>query len=84
MPEESGGFGKGLYALARICETPGKSYSSVGLCFGMHCVGTAVISAKATPWQQQQYLEPIANGPRTYGNHYRDARALFKGKTIKL
>ena len=62
VPEESGGYGKGLYALARVCETLAKSYSSVGLCFGMHCVGTAVISAKATAWQKQKYLEPIASG----------------------
>lgn len=62
VPEESGGFGKGLYALARVCETLAKSYSSVGLCFGMHCVGSAVISAKATEWQKQKYLEPIASG----------------------
>ena len=47
VPEESGGHGQGLYALARICEELGKVYSSAGLCFGMHCVGTAVIAAKA-------------------------------------
>lgn len=61
-PEECGGMGHGLYVMARICETLGKSYSSVGLCFGMHCVGTAVISAKATAWQKKNYLEPIAEG----------------------
>lgn len=62
VPEESGGHGQGLYALARICEELGKVYSSAGLCFGMHCVGTAVIAAKATAWQKKQYLEPIARG----------------------
>jgi alkylation response protein AidB-like acyl-CoA dehydrogenase len=62
VPEESGGFGHGLFALARVCETLGKSYSSVGLCFGMHCVGSAVIAAKATVWQKKNYLEPIAAG----------------------
>lgn len=62
VPTESGGLGKGLYALARMCETLGKYYSSAGLCFGMHCVGTAVIAAKATPWQRQNYLEKIAEG----------------------
>ncbi|WP_231082431.1 acyl-CoA dehydrogenase family protein, partial [Staphylococcus aureus] len=62
FPAECGGLGQGLFALARICEELGKSYASVGLCYGMHCVGTAVIAAKATPWQKEHYLEPIAAG----------------------
>jgi alkylation response protein AidB-like acyl-CoA dehydrogenase len=62
VPPDLGGHGKGLFALARICETLGKSYSSVGLCFGMHCVGSAVIAAKATSWQKQNYLAKIAEG----------------------
>lgn len=62
VPKENGGIGAGLYALVRVCETLGKSYSSVGLCFGMHCVATAVIAAKATSWQKKNYLEPIAQG----------------------
>ena len=61
-PVDCGGMGQGLYALARICEELGKGYSSVGLCYGMHCVGTAVIAAKATDWQKKNYLEPIAEG----------------------
>ncbi len=62
VPVEYGGAGQGLYALVRICEVLGKSYSSAGLCFGMHCVGSAVIAAKATDWQKRLYLEPIAAG----------------------
>jgi alkylation response protein AidB-like acyl-CoA dehydrogenase len=62
VPVESGGLGGGLYALVRISEELGKAYSSAGLCFGMHCVGTAVIAAKATEWQKKNYLEPIAAG----------------------
>ena len=62
VPTESGGHGHGLYALARICEELGQAYASAGLCFGMHCVGTAVIAAKATAWQKKNYLEPIAAG----------------------
>lgn len=62
VPERHGGLGQGLFALARICEELGKSYSSAGLCFGMHCVGTAMIASKATQWQQQEYLVPIAEG----------------------
>lgn len=61
-PVDCGGHGHGLYALTRICEELGKGYSSAGLCFGMHCVGTAVIAAKATDWQKRNYLEPIARG----------------------
>ena len=62
VPKESGGLGGGLYALARISEELGKAYSSAGLCFGMHCVGAAVIAAKATESQKKEYLEPIALG----------------------
>lgn len=62
VPSSFGGLDQGLLALVRISEELGKSYSSAGLCFGMHCVGTAVIAAKATGWQQQNYLVPIAEG----------------------
>jgi len=62
VPKANGGLGHGLLALAKISEELGKGYSSAGLCFGMHCVGTAVIAAKATGWQQEQYLVPIAEG----------------------
>ena len=61
-PINCGGHGHGMYALARVCEELGKGYSSAGLCFGMHCVGTAVIAAKPTEWQKQNYLQPIASG----------------------
>ncbi|WP_256009535.1 acyl-CoA dehydrogenase family protein [Desertivirga xinjiangensis] len=62
VPKSCGGHGHGLYALARLSEELGKAYSSAGLCFGMHCVGSAVIAAKATAWQKESYLEPIAQG----------------------
>ncbi|WP_207496068.1 acyl-CoA dehydrogenase family protein [Aridibaculum aurantiacum] len=62
VPKANGGLGGGLFALVRVCEELGKGYSSAGLCFGMHCVGTAVIASKATQWQQANYLEPIAQG----------------------
>ncbi|WP_031525474.1 acyl-CoA dehydrogenase family protein [Dyadobacter crusticola] len=62
VPSELGGMGQGLFALTRVCEELGKAYASAGLCFGMHCVGTAVIAAKATPWQKDNYLRPIAEG----------------------
>lgn len=62
VPKKYGGMGHGLYALVRVCETLGSSYSSAGLCFGMHCVGSAVISAKPTAWQIENYLKPISEG----------------------
>lgn len=62
VPRESGGLGHGLYALARVSETLGEACGSTSLCFGMHCVGSAVIAAKATDWQREHYLVPIAQG----------------------
>lgn len=62
VPAAFGGLDHGLLSLVRVSEELGKSYSSAGLCFGMHCVGTAVMASKATQWQQQNYLVPIAEG----------------------
>jgi alkylation response protein AidB-like acyl-CoA dehydrogenase len=62
VPEEHGGLGHGLVALARVCETIGRECASTALCFGMHLVGSAVIAAKATDLQAIRYLEPIAAG----------------------
>jgi alkylation response protein AidB-like acyl-CoA dehydrogenase len=62
VPKKSGGLGYGLFALAQVCEMLGKECASTGLCFGMHCVGAAVLSAKATEYQKKQYLEPICQG----------------------
>jgi alkylation response protein AidB-like acyl-CoA dehydrogenase len=62
VPESSGGLGHGLLALVQVCELLGTECPSTALCLGMHCVGSAVIAAKATPDQQQRYLEPIARG----------------------
>lgn len=62
VPEESGGLGYGLLALAQVCELVGRACASTAICFGMHCVGAAVIAAKATEAQKREYLEPIAAG----------------------
>jgi alkylation response protein AidB-like acyl-CoA dehydrogenase len=62
IPTESGGHGFGLLALVKICEELGKECASTGLCYGMHCVGSAVISAKATPFQKKHFLESISKG----------------------
>lgn len=62
VPSRLGGHEQGLLALAVTTEALGKTCSSSALCFGMHCVGTAVIAAKATADQEERYLRPIAEG----------------------
>jgi alkylation response protein AidB-like acyl-CoA dehydrogenase len=61
-PADVGGLGQGLLGLAAVTETIGQACASTAMCFGMHCVATAVIAAKATPYQRDRYLGPIARG----------------------
>jgi isovaleryl-CoA dehydrogenase len=61
-PREVGGSGLGLEALVIACEELARESPSAAICFGMHCVGTAVIAAKATEEQRERYLAPIAAG----------------------
>jgi alkylation response protein AidB-like acyl-CoA dehydrogenase len=62
VPERLGGHGQGLLALALITEAVGKVCPSSAMCYGMHCVGTAVIAAKPTRHQEEHYLRAIAAG----------------------
>jgi len=62
IPPELGGHGYGFSAVARVCEILGGACASTSMCFGMHLVGSAVLSAKATPEQQVKFLIPIAEG----------------------
>jgi isovaleryl-CoA dehydrogenase len=62
VPTPAGGWGLGLTGLVAVSETIAQESPSTALCYAMHCVGTAVIAAKATPDQQSRYLEPIARG----------------------
>ena len=62
VPSALGGHGQGLLALSVLTETIARECPSTALCFGMHCVGTAVIAAKATPHHEERYLRPIAQG----------------------
>lgn len=62
VPSELGGHGQGLMGLSVITEAIARACPSSALCFGMHCVGTAVIAAKATPYHNERYLLPIAQG----------------------
>jgi alkylation response protein AidB-like acyl-CoA dehydrogenase len=62
VPRRLGGHGEGLLALAVISETIARGCASSALCYAMHCVGTAVIAAKATKYHEDRYLKPIAEG----------------------
>lgn len=62
VPRAAGGLEQGLFALAVATESIGRGCSSSALCYGMHCVGSAVITAKATRHHTEKYLRPIAAG----------------------
>jgi isovaleryl-CoA dehydrogenase len=62
VPEELGGHGEGLGGLVALSETLAQGSASTAMCYAMHCVGTAVIAAKATGHQKEAYLVPIARG----------------------
>jgi alkylation response protein AidB-like acyl-CoA dehydrogenase len=62
VPLEYGGLGHGTETLAKICEIIGQYCPSTSICYGMHCVGSAVIASKVTKYQQEHYLTPICEG----------------------
>lgn len=62
VPTDCGGHGQGLLAMVQVCEILGQSCGSTSMSFGMHCVATAVIAAKATESQKERFLKPIARG----------------------
>jgi alkylation response protein AidB-like acyl-CoA dehydrogenase len=62
IPPGLGGLGYGLLGVAKVSEVLGQQCASTAMCFGMHLVGSAVLSAKATPEQQEKFLIPIARG----------------------
>lgn len=62
VPRLLGGEGQGLVGLVTVTEALGMGCPSSALCYGMHCVGTAVIAARATEAQRETYLRPIAAG----------------------
>lgn len=62
VPEDCGGMGHGLLAVAQVGEATGRACASTSICFGMHLVASAVIAAKAGGRQRERYLEPIAAG----------------------
>lgn len=62
VPARLGGHGQGLVGLATIVETIARGCPSTAMCFGMHCVGTAVIAARSTLDHDSRFLQPIAQG----------------------
>lgn len=62
VPKTLGGHGEGYAGLVAVTEVLARESPSTALCYAMHCVGTAVIAAKATDFQKEAYLEPIARG----------------------
>ncbi len=62
IAKSQGGLGYGLLGLARVCEELGRECASTSICFGMHSVGAAVIAAKATSTQREEFLRSIAEG----------------------
>jgi isovaleryl-CoA dehydrogenase len=62
VPVSVGGHGLGLEGLVNISRVLARENPSAALCYAMHCVGTAVIAAKATAYQRSRFLEPIAAG----------------------
>jgi len=62
VPLEYGGLGHGTETLAKVCEIIGQYCPSTSICYGMHCVGSAVIASKVTSYQQENYLTPICEG----------------------
>jgi alkylation response protein AidB-like acyl-CoA dehydrogenase len=61
-PASVGGHDEGMVGLVAVSEVLAMESASAALCFAMHCVGTAVIAAKATDAQRDRYLIPIARG----------------------
>jgi isovaleryl-CoA dehydrogenase len=62
VPVRLGGHGLGMSGLVAVAQEIAREHPSAALCYAMHCVGTAVIAAKATPRQEAELLEPIAQG----------------------
>ena len=62
VPLEYGGLGHGTETLAKVCEIIGQYCASTSICYGMHCVGSAVLASKVTDFQQEKYLTPICEG----------------------
>lgn len=91
VPTNLGGHGQGLLGVAKIGEILGRECGSTAMCFGMHLVGSAVISAKATQEQEKKFIGPIVEGnhlttlslsePGTGANLYIPETELIRGES---
>lgn len=61
-PQQYGGLGGSLSDLVRVMMEVGRGCGSTAMCFLMHCCGSAVIAAKATPEQGEAWLRPASSG----------------------
>jgi alkylation response protein AidB-like acyl-CoA dehydrogenase len=61
-PRAMGGAGLGLRGVVAVCEALGRACASTALCFGMHCVATAVLAAKPTDRQRTDFLDAVVAG----------------------
>jgi alkylation response protein AidB-like acyl-CoA dehydrogenase len=64
VPEQFGGMGGTLVDLAEVLETIGQACGSTAMCYLMHNCGTMMIVSRATEYQQEHYLRPIARGEK--------------------
>ena len=62
VPRDCGGLGGGFEQLALVTETLAHACSSSAICYAMHCVGSKVLASKATDFQREAFLVPIAEG----------------------
>jgi isovaleryl-CoA dehydrogenase len=62
MPERVGGHAQRMEALAAVTQELGRHCSSTAMCFGMHSVAAKVLATKATPYHEEHFLRPIAEG----------------------
>lgn len=62
VPRDCGGLGGGFELLAMVTETLAQACSSSAICYAMHCVGSKVLASKATDYQRETFLIPIAEG----------------------
>jgi len=64
IPEEYGGHGAGVLALALVAEELAKADSGFGVAFAVNALGSFPIILGGTEEQKQKYLPQIANGDK--------------------
>lgn len=62
VPRRLGGHEEGMLALVVATEALARECPSTALCYGMHCVATAVLASKSSVAHEERYLRAIAAG----------------------